>query len=62
MEVPWVEVKPKVGRALFWYNINEDGEVDMKTLHAGATVTEGTKYGLNIWTRQRSWRDFYQRF
>lgn len=56
-EVPWLEVKPKVGTALFWYNIQVSGEVDMKTLHAGAPVFNGTKIGLNIWTRERSWRD-----
>ena len=56
-EVKWIEVKPKVGTALFWYNIEPSGQVDMKTLHAGSAVTNGTKIGLNIWTRERSWRD-----
>src|SRR5271170_2152982 len=56
-EVKWIEVKPKVGTALFWYNIGPTGDVDMKTLHAGSVVTNGTKIGLNIWTRERSWRD-----
>ena len=56
-EIPWLEVKPKVGNALFWYNIESSGEVDMKTIHAGAPVFNGTKIGMNIWTRERSWRD-----
>lgn len=55
-EIEWLEVKPKVGTAIFWYNLLPSGEVDMKTLHAGAMVLNGTKFGLNIWTRQRSWR------
>jgi len=56
-ELKWIEVAPKLGTALFWYNIEPTGEVDMKTLHAGSMVTSGTKIGLNIWTRERSWRD-----
>lgn len=55
--VEWLEVRPTVGTALFWYNIGVDGEADMKTLHAGAPVINGTKVGLNVWTRERSWRD-----
>lgn len=54
-DVPWLEVKPKVGTAIFWYNLNSTG-VDMKTLHAGSRVVSGTKIGLNIWTRERIWR------
>jgi len=56
-EVKWVEVKPAVGRAIFWYNLNAKGEVDGKTLHAGAPVYNGRKIGMNIWTRERSWRN-----
>ena len=55
-EIPWLEVKPKVGRAIFWYNIDAAGNMDINTLHAGAKVTSGTKVGLNIWTREGSWR------
>src|SRR5438045_8402204 len=54
-DIPWLEVRPKVGTALFWYNIGLDGEVDMRTLHAGALVFNWTKIGLNICTRERSW-------
>jgi prolyl 4-hydroxylase len=55
-EVGWLEVKPKVGTAIFWYNLDRSGAVDEKTLHLGAPVFNGTKFGLNIWTRERSWR------
>ena len=51
-----VEVKPKVGRAIFWHNLDTSGSVDKKTLHAGAPVINGTKVGLNIWTRERKFR------
>ena len=55
-EVKWVEVIPKVGTAIFWYNLQPDGAVDVNTMHAGAPITNGTKAGLNIWTRERGWR------
>lgn len=60
-EVKWIEVNPKVGTALFWYNIEPTGAVDMRTIHAGSSVTNGSKVGLNIWTRERSWRDLISR-
>lgn len=55
-DIPWLEVKPKVGRAIFWYNLDAQGEREMRSLHAGAQVLSGTKVGLNIWTRERNWR------
>jgi prolyl 4-hydroxylase len=51
-----VEVLPKVGTAIFWFNLDTSGEVDRRTLHAGAPVSSGTKVGMNIWTRERNWR------
>ncbi|TRY69748.1 hypothetical protein DNTS_035423, partial [Danionella cerebrum] len=33
-----VAVKPKKGSAVFWYNLHKNGQVDMKTLHAGCPV------------------------
>ncbi len=56
MEIPWLEVKPRVGRALFWYNLDTRGEKEMRSLHAGAEVKTGSKVGLNIFTRERNWR------
>jgi prolyl 4-hydroxylase len=55
-QVKTVEVKPKVGRAIFWWNVDAWGDVDEMTLHAGAPVVEGSKIGLNIWTRRRRFR------
>jgi prolyl 4-hydroxylase len=55
-EVQRVEVEPRVGTAIFWFNMDPAGVVDEKTLHAGAPVQEGTKVGLNIWTRDRKFR------
>jgi prolyl 4-hydroxylase len=56
-ELEWLEVKPRVGTAIFWFNLDSRGAVDMNMLHAGAPVINGTKFGLNIWTRERSWRN-----
>jgi prolyl 4-hydroxylase len=55
-EVEWLEVKPRVGTAIFWWNLDPDGVGDDNTMHAGTPVINGTKVGLNIWTRERQWR------
>ena len=56
-EVRWLEVLPKVGTAIFWHNLDPRGMVDKKTLNAGSAVINGTKIGLNIWTRERAYRN-----
>ena len=55
-EVTYLDVQPKVGTAVFWYNLQPSGEVDYNTLHAGTPVINGTKVGMNIWTRERKFR------
>ena len=35
------------------YNLERDGSLDRKTLHAGEPVVEGEKWGMNIWLRER---------
>jgi prolyl 4-hydroxylase len=52
-----LEFEPKTGSAIFWYNLVPSGEVDTFTMHAGAPVGEGTKIGMNIWTRERVFRN-----
>ena len=54
-----VEVKPKQGTAVFWYNLDTSGVGQQDTLHAGLPVDEGTKIGLNIWTRNQKVRDYW---
>jgi len=56
-DVEWVEVNAKVGTAIFWFNLDPWGTTDDLTLHAGMPVINGTKVGLNIWTRERVYRD-----
>jgi len=55
-ETERVEVRPKVGTAIFWFDLDPNGVGDEMTMHAGAPVINGTKVGLNIWTRERAWR------
>jgi hypothetical protein len=33
--------------------MNRDGQVDPRVLHAGLPVTEGQKWGMNVWIRER---------
>ena len=44
-------IRPR--NALFWNNLDGDGNGIYQTLHAGLPLTYGYKIGLNIWTRQR---------
>ena len=48
-----ISVRPRVGQALIWMNIDKRGVLDGRTLHAGCPVVAGEKYGMNIWFRQR---------
>ena len=48
-----VGFEPQVGCAAVWYNIDRHGNPDDRTLHAGAPVTSGEKWGLNVWLRER---------
>jgi len=54
-----VEVKPHQGTAVFWYNLDPAGVTQEGVLHAGLPVDEGTKIGLNIWTRTRKIRNYW---
>lgn len=45
-------IRPVAGNAVFWVNMKEKATGHEKTLHAGMPVNEGTKVGLNIWSRR----------
>ena len=47
--------KAKKGQAIFWHNV-KDGKVDPQTLHSGTELKEGTKFGLNIWVRDKEYK------
>jgi prolyl 4-hydroxylase len=44
--------RPVKGNAVFWVNYAEVGRGHPATKHAGMPVHDGTKIGLNIWTRR----------
>lgn len=47
-------VKPKSGSVFTWRNINKDGTMNKDSFHAGLPVTQGNKYIIVVWTRERS--------
>lgn len=47
------EVRPKIGRALFFSNVDLAGEIDETTLHAGMPVIKGVKYLSTVWLREK---------
>jgi prolyl 4-hydroxylase len=44
-------VKPKIGMALFWYNLNADGSPNTATMHCGEPVVSGHKNIITKWFR-----------
>jgi prolyl 4-hydroxylase len=49
--------KPRRGRGLFFWNVDPDGAVDRRTLHAGRPVTRGEKWILSQWIAGRRPQD-----
>lgn len=50
-----MKVHPKEGRAAWFKNCDENGQLINESLHAGEEIlTDVTKYALNIWIRQKS--------
>jgi len=46
-------IKPRKGRALIWWNVNEDGTLDNSTFHEGRPVPEDTiKIIATKWIRE----------
>nr|XP_021326960.1 prolyl 4-hydroxylase subunit alpha-1-like [Danio rerio] len=44
-----IAVKPEKGSAVFWYNLQKNGESDFNTKHAGCPVLQGNKWVANKW-------------
>ncbi|KAL7558063.1 hypothetical protein ACA910_009250 [Epithemia clementina (nom. ined.)] len=44
-----IKVTPKKGKAIIFYMINPDGNLDDLTQHAAMPVIEGEKYFVNLW-------------
>ena len=44
-----IKVKPEKGKAMIFYMVNPDGNLDDLTQHAAMPVIKGEKYFLNLW-------------
>jgi prolyl 4-hydroxylase len=47
-----IETKPRKGCAVYFENVTEQGEIDPRTLHAGAPVGKGEKWIATKWIRE----------
>ena len=47
-------IQPRMGRCLYFRNMDENGNVNENTLHGGEKIlTDAVKYAINIWTREK---------
>jgi prolyl 4-hydroxylase len=51
-------VTPSAGRAVAFWNLDDEGRPDADTLHAGLPVQRGEKWLATLWLRQRRHRSF----
>lgn len=51
-----IETKPRKGCAVYFENVNEAGEIDPRTLHAGAPVGKGEKWIATKWIREQAYQ------
>ncbi|WP_159017578.1 2OG-Fe(II) oxygenase [Cognatiluteimonas profundi] len=51
-------VRPRVGRAVAFRNLDDAGRPDPDSLHAGLPVQAGEKWLATLWVRERRHRDF----
>lgn len=51
-----VTIPPKLGATLWFRNCDDDGSINPRSLHAGDTVTQGEKWVVTKWFRERSTR------
>lgn len=49
------EVRPQPGAALYFADVDEAGNEDARTLHAGLPVIAGSKYIATKWLRERAY-------
>ena len=50
-------IKPKKGRLIIFYNLNEDHSLNIKSRHAGLPVIKGEKWAFNLWLRDNNYID-----
>lgn len=47
--------KPKLGMTLIWCSLNDNGEPNINTLHAGEPIIKGEKYIITKWFRENKY-------
>lgn len=51
-----LKIEPIAGRALIWYNIQENGETDPSTFHESKPVQKGEKWIATKWLREQKFQ------
>jgi prolyl 4-hydroxylase len=50
---PRIEVKPEIGKAVIFHNVDIDGHVLPKSMHGGMEITRGEKWIANKWIHRK---------
>ncbi|KAG1654601.1 hypothetical protein FOA52_009527, partial [Chlamydomonas sp. UWO 241] len=45
--------KPRMGDAVLFWSVDDDGEIDQRALHGGCPVKAGTKWCMTKWLRNK---------
>jgi prolyl 4-hydroxylase len=51
-----VSITPEKGKAVLFYNVDDQGEIDPESLHGGAPVLKGEKWLVTRWLRENAFR------
>ena len=51
-----IQITPKKGRAIFWWNCFTDATIDPMTLHEACPVLAGEKWVMTKWLHEREYR------
>jgi prolyl 4-hydroxylase len=52
-----LKIRPEKGKAIFFWNTDEDEKIIPNSKHAGHTVKNGNKWICTKWTHPKKWRD-----
>jgi prolyl 4-hydroxylase len=50
-----IKISPKEGKAVLFYNLDKEGNLDPLSRHAGAPVISGEKWIATLWIREREY-------
>jgi prolyl 4-hydroxylase len=51
-----LKIEPMTGRAIVWYNVDENGEIDRSTFHEARPVEKGEKWIATKWLREHKFK------